>query len=98
LHAEGIDGMRRRISRTAAYGGLTRGRRLIDQRTRGEMARILAEIETGQYASEFLTRGADPTLGLEPLAAQEEASRLARTGRALRQRLQALRLQDREQS
>jgi ketol-acid reductoisomerase len=47
--------MRYSISNTAEYGDLTRGRRIITDDTRAEMRRILNEIQSGQFAKEFLT-------------------------------------------
>jgi ketol-acid reductoisomerase len=46
--------MRYSISNTAEYGDLTRGRRIITDETRAEMKRILAEIQTGRFAKEWL--------------------------------------------
>ncbi len=54
VYAEGLAGMRRRISGTAAYGGLTRGPRLVTEQTRQEMRAILAEIRTGRFAEEWM--------------------------------------------
>ncbi len=93
LHAHGVDGLRRLISRTASYGGLTRGQRLIGAAARAEMARMLDEIESGAFSREFL---ADCAAGGAQRRAREQAeadSALARTGRALRARLAALALQ-----
>lgn len=42
------------ISRTARYGALTRGPRLITEQTRAEMQRILEEIRSGRFAHEWL--------------------------------------------
>jgi len=83
LHRHGIDGMRDRISGTAAYGGLTRGPRLIDDRVRENMKRILSEIEAGDFAEEFLRNHAET----ENLARTEAESPLARTGRKVLPRL-----------
>ena len=47
--------MRYSISNTAEYGDLTRGRRIITDETRAEMKKILAEIQNGQFAKEWLT-------------------------------------------
>ena len=46
--------MRNSISDTAEYGDLTRGKRIITEETRKEMRRILEEIQTGQFAKEWL--------------------------------------------
>jgi len=87
LHRHGIDGMRRKISGTASYGGLTRGRRVITDEVRARMRGILREIETGTFAKEFLARHDDPESGIAALAAREAASPLARAGRQVLPRL-----------
>jgi ketol-acid reductoisomerase len=46
--------MRYSISTTAAYGDVTRGRRLITDETRKEMKKILSEIQDGNFAREFI--------------------------------------------
>ena len=46
--------MRYSISTTAAYGDVTRGRRLITEDTRKEMKKILYEIQSGSFAREFI--------------------------------------------
>ncbi len=50
----GLSKMRDSISNTAEYGDLTRGPRLVDDNTRKEMRKILNEIQTGQFAKEFV--------------------------------------------
>jgi ketol-acid reductoisomerase len=94
LHRHGVDGLRRRISPTAAYGGLTRGPRVVDGHVRAELARILEEIESGAFAREFLARHADPREGIAARAATEADSPLARAGRELRERLASLGLEE----
>ncbi len=54
LYEGGIANMRYSISNTAQYGDLTRGPRIIDERVREEMRRILSEIQTGQFAREWI--------------------------------------------
>lgn len=90
LHRHGLEGLRRRISPTAAYGGLTRGPRVIDAGVRARMDAILEEIETGRFATEFLARHDDTELGTQALIARESTSALAGTGRDLQPRLAAL--------
>lgn len=87
LHRHGIDGLRRRISGTASYGGLTRGRRVITDEVRRNMRAILTEIEDGTFAGEFLARHDDPAGGTEALAAREAESPLAAAGRRVLPRL-----------
>ncbi|UCG34565.1 MAG: ketol-acid reductoisomerase [Phycisphaerales bacterium] len=54
IYEHGISHMREQISNTAEYGDLTRGPRLIDTRTRETMRILLAEIESGQFAREWM--------------------------------------------
>jgi ketol-acid reductoisomerase len=54
IYEKGITGMRDAISTTAKYGDITRGRRIITENTRHEMQRILAEIQSGSFAREFV--------------------------------------------
>ncbi len=54
IHEGGIQWMRDSCSDTAEYGDLTRGPRVITDETREEMKQILDEIQTGQFAREWL--------------------------------------------
>jgi ketol-acid reductoisomerase len=54
IYEKGIAGMRYSVSNTAEYGDLTRGTRIITEQTRAEMRKILAEIQNGQFAKEWL--------------------------------------------
>jgi ketol-acid reductoisomerase len=54
MYESGISGMRASISETAKYGDITRGRRIITPETRVEMKKILAEIQSGQFAREWI--------------------------------------------
>ncbi len=54
MYEGGIANMRYSISNTAEYGDLTRGPRIITDETRQEMKKILREIQTGQFAREFI--------------------------------------------
>ncbi len=54
IHTEGITGMLKRVSDTAEYGSMTRGRRIITEDTKDEMFAILDEIQTGQFATEWI--------------------------------------------
>jgi len=54
MYEGGIANMRYSISNTAEYGDYTRGPRLIDDRVKAEMKRVLTEIQTGQFAKEWV--------------------------------------------
>ncbi len=54
MYEKGITGMRYSISNTAEYGDLTRGTRIVDQQTRAAMREILDEIQSGDFAREWI--------------------------------------------
>ncbi|MGH9279739.1 MAG: ketol-acid reductoisomerase [Acidimicrobiales bacterium] len=73
MYENGISGMRFSISDTAEYGDYTRGPRIIDDETRAEMKRILAEIRDGRFAEEWVAenRAGRPRFNEFRRAAQE---------------------------
>jgi ketol-acid reductoisomerase len=79
--------MRDRISGTAAYGGLTRGSRIVDDHVRDNMRAVLRDIESGTFAEEFLREHART----RDLAAAEADGPLATEGRRVLPRLEAAR-------
>jgi len=54
MYEEGIAGMRYSVSDTAEYGDLTRGPRVINAAVKDEMRNILAEVQSGQFAQEWV--------------------------------------------
>ncbi len=54
IYEHGISGMRNSISDTAEYGDLTRGKRIISEEVREEMNYILDEIQSGEFAREWI--------------------------------------------
>ena len=54
MYEQGIQGMRDSISNTAEYGDMTRGKRVITDETRAEMKKILGEIQSGEFAKEWI--------------------------------------------
>ncbi len=54
IYEGGIANMRYSVSNTAEYGDLTRGPRIITEQTKTEMRKILKEIQTGEFAREFI--------------------------------------------
>lgn len=88
VHAEGLAGMRRRISTTAQYGGLTRGPRVIGEESRAAMRAILDEIRSGAFAQELEREGVSGWPGLKQLAAAEAAHAIEEAGRRVRKELE----------
>ncbi len=70
MYEKGIAGMRYSISNTAEYGDLTRGKRIITDDTRAEMRKILSEIQSGEFAKEWI---AEYKAGLPNFNATAEA-------------------------
>ncbi len=54
IYEGGISNMRYSISNTAQYGDLTRGPRIVTEDTKDEMRQILDEIQSGEFAREWL--------------------------------------------
>jgi ketol-acid reductoisomerase len=54
IYEGGIANMRYSISNTAEYGDFSRGPRIITEETKAEMRKILREVQTGQFAREFI--------------------------------------------
>lgn len=54
IYEGGIANMRYSISNNAEYGDVSRGPRIITDETRAEMRKILLQIQTGEYAKEFI--------------------------------------------
>ena len=54
MYEGGIANMRYSISNTAEYGDVTRGPRIVNEQTKIEMKKILAEIQSGEFAKEFV--------------------------------------------
>jgi ketol-acid reductoisomerase len=64
MYEGGMANMRYSISNTAEYGDYTRGPRVVTEETKKEMKKILFEIQTGQFAREFVleNQAGAPTL------------------------------------
>jgi ketol-acid reductoisomerase len=69
MYEKGIQGMRYSISNTAEYGDMTRGKRVIGEESRAAMKQILGEIQSGEFAKEWI---AENRAGGENLARMRE--------------------------
>jgi ketol-acid reductoisomerase len=81
----GLGYMRYSVSDTAEYGDYTRGPRIINQQTRQEMRKILAEVQSGQFAREWIEENKS---GRKNFLAMREAARhqpVEEVGRELRE-------------
>lgn len=86
IYEGGLGYMRYSVSDTAEYGDYTRGPRVITQKTREDMKKILAEVQSGQFAKEWIEEnrsgGRKKFLGMREEAAH---SQLETVGAELRQ-------------
>ena len=69
MYEKGIKGMRYSISNTAEYGDMTRGKRVVGEESRAAMKKILEEIQSGEFAREWI---AENRAGGENLARMRE--------------------------
>jgi ketol-acid reductoisomerase len=84
MYEAGIAGMRYSISDTAQYGDMTRGPRIVNDETKAEMAKILKEIQNGQFAKEWILENKANRPSFNALAAQDNASQIEAVGKQLR--------------
>src|SRR5216684_1659445 len=81
----GLAYMRYSVSDTAEYGDYTRGPRIVNEETRAEMKKILGEVQSGQFAREWINENRS---GRKKFLAMREAARdqkVERVGRELRE-------------
>jgi ketol-acid reductoisomerase len=76
--------MRHSISDTAEYGDYSRGPRVVDDRTREELRRILGEIQDGAFAKEWIGEAEAGFPNFLRMRQEARTSRLEDVGRDLR--------------
>jgi ketol-acid reductoisomerase len=84
IYEGGVANMRYSISNTAEYGDLTRGPRIVDDATRARMREILAEIQTGRFAREWILENKAGAVSFKALRKQGEAHPMEQVGAKLR--------------
>lgn len=80
----GLAKMRDSISNTAEYGDYTRGPRLVNAETKAEMKKILSEIQSGQFAREFVLENQSGKPGFTAMRRQEAEHPIEDVGKDLR--------------
>lgn len=80
----GLATMRDSISNTAEYGDYTRGPRIITDETRAEMRKVLNEIQTGQFAREFVLENMSGKAGFTAMRRREAEHPIEEVGKDLR--------------
>lgn len=80
----GLAKMRDSISNTAEYGDYTRGPRIVNEQTKAEMQKILQEIQTGQFAREFVLENQAGKPGFTAMRRKEAEHPVEEIGKDLR--------------
>ncbi len=84
LYEGGITNMRYSVSNTAEYGDLTRGRRIVTDATKAEMKKILGEIQSGEFADEWMSECDNGKVNFKRLEAEGEKHEIEEVGKNLR--------------
>ncbi len=84
IYKYGISGMRKRVSDTAEYGDITRGKRVVNQKTREEMKNILKEIQSGSFADEWIKENEAGRPLYNKITEEEKHHSIEKVGKELR--------------
>jgi ketol-acid reductoisomerase len=84
MYEKGLAGMRYSVSNTAEYGDYTRGKRVIDDHVRAEMKRILGEIQSGEFAREWIAENRAGQENFQRMRAEQAKTSVETVGQELR--------------
>ncbi len=84
IFEEGIAGMRKRVSDTAEYGDYTRGPRVVTDRTRKEMKKILSEIQKGKFSRDWMKENKQGRAAFLKMRADQDNHKIEEVGKRLR--------------
>jgi ketol-acid reductoisomerase len=80
----GLNYMRYSVSNTAEYGDYTRGPRIVNEETRAEMKKILNEIQTGQFARQWILENKAGAPAFKAMRRRDRSLELEKVGLELR--------------
>ena len=84
MYEKGLAGMRYSISNTAEYGDYTRGPRVVNDAVKAEMKKILGEIQSGDFAREWIAENRAGQENFKRMRAEQAATQVEGTGKELR--------------
>lgn len=84
IQLKGISGMRRSVSNTACYGDITRGKVIINNRTRKAMKKLLKDVKSGKFAREWIRENEDGRPNFNSILKDEDEHPIEKVGRDLR--------------
>jgi ketol-acid reductoisomerase len=84
MYEKGITGMRDSISNTAEYGDLTRGSKVIGPEVRAAMKQVLADIQSGEFAREWIAENRAGQENFQRLREEQKGHQVEKVGADLR--------------
>lgn len=84
MYEGGISNMRYSVSNTAEFGDLTRGKRVVNEQTKAEMKKILTEIQSGQFADEWMAECDNNKENFKRMETEGEEHEIEKVGKKLR--------------
>ena len=84
MYEKGIQGMRYSISNTAEYGDMTRGPRVIGPESRAAMKQILADIQSGEFAKEWIAENRAGGENFQRMREEAAGAQVEEVGKELR--------------
>ncbi len=84
IYEKGIAGMRYSISNTAEYGDMTRGKVIISEATREAMKKVLADIQSGDFAREWIAENRAGQENFKRMREEQAGHQVEVVGRELR--------------
>jgi ketol-acid reductoisomerase len=87
MYEKGIAGMRYSISNTAEYGDLTRGQRVIGEDSRQAMKQLLADIQSGSFAREWIAENHAGQENFKRMRDEQSRHQVEVVGRELRSQM-----------
>ncbi len=87
LHEGGLTKMHQFISETAKYGDLTRGPRVVNDRVKAEMKKILKEVQNGKFARQWIEEKASGGKNYAKLLKEDTNRQIEKVGAELRARM-----------
>jgi ketol-acid reductoisomerase len=85
IYEGGLGYMRFSVSDTAEYGDYTRGPRIVNEQTRAEMKKILAEIQSGEFARKWMEENRTGRKNFLAMREAQRTSQIETVGRELRE-------------
>jgi ketol-acid reductoisomerase len=84
MYEKGVQGMRFSISNTAEYGDMTRGQKVIGPESRAAMKQILADIQSGEFAKEWIAENRAGGESFQRMREEAAGHEIEKTGKELR--------------